>query len=70
MKLADESFCIGPAVAKESYLNTSKILEIIEKTGTEAVHPGYGFLSENAAFVEMLVRLRLSTKQNHHLKTF
>ncbi len=55
MKLADESVCIGPAAARESYLNVEKILDVINKTGAQAVHPGYGFLSENAEFVNILV---------------
>lgn len=55
MKLADESVCIGPAAARESYLNVEKILDVISKTGAQAVHPGYGFLSENAEFVNILV---------------
>jgi acetyl-CoA carboxylase biotin carboxylase subunit/3-methylcrotonyl-CoA carboxylase alpha subunit len=47
---ADESVLVGPAPAKESYLNVSAILEAIKKTGAQAVHPGYGFLSENSGF--------------------
>ncbi|HEY2344072.1 MAG TPA: biotin carboxylase N-terminal domain-containing protein, partial [Chthoniobacteraceae bacterium] len=49
---ADESVCIGPAPARDSYLNTERILEAIRSTGAQAVHPGYGFLSENATFAE------------------
>ena len=48
--LADESFRIGPAPAKESYLNSEEILSVAKKCGAEAIHPGYGFLSENAEF--------------------
>src|SRR4029450_10138747 len=44
---ADESICVGPAPARESYLNVERILAAIGETGAEAVHPGYGFLSEN-----------------------
>ena len=56
--MADEAVCIGPAAARESYLNMEKILDVIRKTGSQAVHPGYGFLSENAEFVTILVRFR------------
>jgi propionyl-CoA carboxylase alpha chain len=51
---ADEAVAIGPAPSAESYLNIPRILKAIETTGAEAVHPGYGFLSENAAFAEAL----------------
>jgi propionyl-CoA carboxylase alpha chain len=47
---ADESVCIGPAPVDKSYLNVEKVFEAIQSTGAKAVHPGYGFLSENAAF--------------------
>ena len=47
---ADEAVCVGPAASSESYLNVKSILGAIKQTGAEAVHPGYGFLSENAAF--------------------
>ncbi len=49
---ADESVCIGPASARESYLNIDRILDALRVTGTQAVHPGYGFLSENATFAK------------------
>lgn len=51
--LADESVCIGPAPAKDSYLNIPAILSAAEATGAQAIHPGYGLLSENAEFAEL-----------------
>ena len=54
VKLADESVCIGPAPATDSYLNIPALLAACEITGADAVHPGYGFLSENARFAEIL----------------
>ncbi|MGE0392159.1 MAG: urea carboxylase [Vicinamibacterales bacterium] len=50
--LADQAVCVGPAVAAQSYLNQEAILEAARRTGAQAIHPGYGFLSENAGFVE------------------
>lgn len=52
-KIADEAVCIGPAATKDSYLNTKAILAACELTGADAVHPGFGFLSENAAFARL-----------------
>ena len=54
VRLADESVCIGPPPARDSYLNTAAILAAATITGADAVHPGYGFLSENARFAEMV----------------
>jgi acetyl-CoA carboxylase biotin carboxylase subunit len=54
VRLADESVCIGPPAAKDSYLNIPALLSACEITGADAVHPGYGFLSENARFAEIL----------------
>ncbi|HWA79279.1 MAG TPA: acetyl-CoA carboxylase biotin carboxylase subunit [Acetobacteraceae bacterium] len=54
VRLADESVCIGPPPARESYLNTAAILSAATITGADAIHPGYGFLSENAEFAEMV----------------
>jgi len=53
VKLADEAICIGPASPTESYLNIPRIISAAEVTGAEAIHPGYGFLSENAQFSEI-----------------
>src|SRR6201986_967611 len=54
VRLADESVCIGPPSAKDSYLNIPAILSAATITGAEAIHPGYGFLAENAGFAEMV----------------
>ncbi|MGB7078441.1 MAG: acetyl-CoA carboxylase biotin carboxylase subunit [Xanthobacteraceae bacterium] len=54
VRLAEESVCIGPPAAKDSYLNIPALLAACEITGADAVHPGYGFLSENARFAEIL----------------
>jgi len=59
VKLADESVCIGPPRARDSYLNIPALLAACEITGAEALHPGYGFLAENARFAEILA--------DHHL---
>ena len=54
VRLADESVCIGPPPARDSYLNVPAILSAASITGADAIHPGYGFLSENAGFAEMV----------------
>ena len=54
VRLADESVCIGPPSSRDSYLNIHQIVAACEITGADAVHPGYGFLSENAKFAEIL----------------
>jgi len=56
VKLADESVCIGPPAATESYLNISAIISAAAATGADAIHPGYGFLSENAEFAEICAK--------------
>jgi acetyl-CoA carboxylase, biotin carboxylase subunit len=53
VRLADESICVGPDEARASYLNIPAIISAAEVTGSEAIHPGYGFLAENAAFAEV-----------------
>ncbi|KMM37878.1 acetyl-CoA carboxylase biotin carboxylase subunit [Guptibacillus hwajinpoensis] len=53
VRLADEAYCIGPTAAKDSYLNFTNIMSIATVTGVDAIHPGYGFLSENADFAEL-----------------
>ena len=54
VRMADESVCIGPPVASESYLSFPAIISACEITGAQAIHPGYGFLSENARFVQIV----------------
>src|SRR5271167_3921854 len=54
VRLADESVCIGPPAAKDSYLNIPAILTAAAVTGADAIHPGYGFLSENEQFARMV----------------
>jgi acetyl-CoA carboxylase, biotin carboxylase subunit len=51
--LADEAYCIGPTASKDSYLNFTNIMSVATLTGCDAIHPGYGFLAENAAFAEL-----------------
>jgi acetyl-CoA carboxylase, biotin carboxylase subunit len=55
VRLADESVCIGPPLASKSYLNIASILSAAEVSGADAIHPGYGFLSENAKFAEIVI---------------
>src|ERR1700693_2785237 len=50
VRLADEAFALGGSTAQESYLNTARILEVLSESGADAVHPGYGFFSENTDF--------------------
>src|SRR6185503_4481362 len=60
VRFADEAVCVGPADAQKSYLNIPQIIAAAEITGADAIHPGYGFLSENAKFAEVCRKCRLS----------
>jgi acetyl-CoA carboxylase biotin carboxylase subunit len=64
VRLADESVCIGPPPASDSYLNIPALISACEITGADAIHPGYGFLSENARFVEILEEHKSADGQN------
>src|SRR5690554_7548867 len=56
VRLADEAVCIGPAPSSQSYLNIPSIISAAEVTDADAIHPGYGFLAENADFAEIVER--------------
>jgi acetyl-CoA carboxylase biotin carboxylase subunit len=70
VRLADESVCIGPPSARDSYLNTAAVLSAAAVTGADAIHPGYGFLSENARFAEMVEAhgLTFIGPSSHHIR--
>ncbi|MDB5505616.1 MAG: accC [Devosia sp.] len=70
VRLADESVCIGPNAAKDSYLNIPSIMAACEITGADAVHPGYGFLSENARFARILTEHNVTFigPSSHHIE--
>jgi len=59
VRFADEAICIGPPPSKDSYLNQRALLAAADLTGCDAVHPGYGFLSENAEFADMVTRMKM-----------
>ncbi|KXO79394.1 acetyl/propionyl/methylcrotonyl-CoA carboxylase subunit alpha [Brucella anthropi] len=59
VEMADEAVRVGPAISAQSYLNVDAIIEAAKETGAEAIHPGYGFLSENAGFVDVVEAARL-----------
>ena len=70
VRLADESVCVGPPPAKDSYLNIPSIMAACEITGADAVHPGYGFLSENARFARILSEHKITFigPSSHHIE--
>ncbi|WP_421759755.1 acetyl-CoA carboxylase biotin carboxylase subunit [Devosia sp.] len=70
VRLADESVCIGPPPAKDSYLNIPSLMAACEITGADAVHPGYGFLSENARFARILTEHKITFigPSSHHIE--
>jgi acetyl-CoA carboxylase biotin carboxylase subunit len=70
VRLADESVCIGPPPARDSYLNIPSIVAACEITGADAVHPGYGFLSENARFARILTEHKITFigPSSHHIE--
>jgi acetyl-CoA carboxylase biotin carboxylase subunit len=71
VRLADESVCIGSPAAKDSYLNIPSIIAACEVTGADAIHPGYGFLSENASFSEICAEhdIKFIGPSAHHINT-
>jgi acetyl-CoA carboxylase biotin carboxylase subunit len=71
VRLADESVCIGPPAARDSYLNIPALISACEITGADAVHPGYGFLSENARFAEILEghKIQFIGPKSEHIRT-
>lgn len=60
VKMADESYLLGPATAKDSYLNIEKVLSVVKESGADAVHPGYGFLSEKSEFARELAKINVT----------
>lgn len=60
VRLADEAYCIGPTLSKDSYLNFTNLMSVATLTETDAIHPGYGFLAENADFAEICERCNIT----------
>ena len=67
VQLADESYCVGGASVSESYLNMAAILTLAVATGAQAIHPGYGLLSENAKFVSLCEQCNIKMSQSRRL---
>lgn len=65
VSMADEAHLIGPSAARDSYLNIERVVEAARKSGADAVHPGYGFLSERAEFVEACEASALQNRRGH-----
>ena len=66
VNLADESYCIGPALLKDSYLNMTAIIDVAIATGCQAIHPGYGLLSENPRFAELCEKCNIKFIGPHY----
>jgi acetyl/propionyl-CoA carboxylase alpha subunit len=70
VRYADEAYFIGPSPSRESYLKMDTIIEVAKRAGADAIHPGYGFLSENAAFATVCKdaghRIHRTSRRSHH----
>lgn len=64
VQLADEAYCIGPTLSKDSYLNFTNIMSVATLTEVQAIHPGYGFLAENADFAEICRECNITDRKS------